>query len=71
MEYLQYWSRYKRNIKRTITYVLNLIINGIPSIQYTNKNNKPTQVFVLNLIINGIPSIPDAIKKNVEKEYEF
>ena len=40
-----------------INSVLNLIINGLPSILYkpliSNKDNKD----VLNLIINGLPSI--------------
>ena len=40
----------------SIICVLNLIINGIPSIQHTNLHLKIGNV-VLNLIINGIPSI--------------
>ena len=37
--------------------VLNLIINGIPSIPNNVNVLNDTQVEVLNLIINGIPSI--------------
>ena len=37
--------------------VLNLIINGIPSIQLTALIFKYASGIVLNLIINGIPSI--------------
>ena len=36
--------------------VLNLIINGLPSI-YLSKNHKVFIFAVLNLIINGLPSI--------------
>ena len=55
MEYLQYM--FGKIVKGAALFVLNLIINGIPSIlkilggiRYENT--------VLNLIINGIPSIP-------------
>ena len=37
--------------------VLNLIINGIPSIQKFTVNYLKNVCIVLNLIINGIPSI--------------
>ena len=39
--------------------VLNLIINGLPSILYINDMNevKDAVLKVLNLIINGLPSI--------------
>ena len=38
------------------TYVLNLIITGIPSIRYDQKMHGK-RICVLNLIITGIPSI--------------
>ena len=38
--------------------VLNLVINGIPSIQDAGFIFSPTYLLVLNLVINGIPSIP-------------
>ena len=38
--------------------VLNLIINGIPSILLRKSDNTFLGTDVLNLIINGIPSIP-------------
>ena len=55
MEYLQYLKEEIKEMKESVK-VLNLIINGIPSILHlgvgiTQKDN------VLNLIINGIPSI--------------
>ena len=37
--------------------VLNLIINGLPSIPETSIKQQPLQNYVLNLIINGLPSI--------------
>ena len=37
--------------------VLNLIINGLPSIHETQNNINAFNVYVLNLIINGLPSI--------------
>ena len=49
-------------IMYTIVYkggVLNLIINGWPSILYIVILHTAPSVFVLNLIINGWPSIPD------------
>ena len=38
--------------------VLNLVINGIPSIQFKYYTFAPEVLGVLNLVINGIPSIP-------------
>ena len=55
MEYLQYLEILEDT--RTKERVLNLIINGIPSIQRKRSCWKQ-QDMVLNLIINGIPSIP-------------
>ena len=37
--------------------VLNLIINGLPSIQKIKKDFEYLMKLVLNLIINGLPSI--------------
>ena len=37
--------------------VLNLIINGLPSILEKEVNQKTQKAIVLNLIINGLPSI--------------
>ena len=44
-------------MKNSIYWVLNLVINGIPSIQ-KNYNLFYFYNYVLNLVINGIPSIP-------------
>ena len=56
MDYLQYinWTGV---IKWTVVAgVLNLIINGLPSIPQRIISNQ-TRIEVLNLIINGLPSI--------------
>ena len=50
--------------------VLNLIINGIPSIPYSERDVVEIEVEVLNLIINGIPSIQE-IKKGYEVAKAF
>ena len=55
MEYLQYMK--KLWVKLEETEVLNLVINGIPSIQ-TSDGLWHLYYIVLNLVINGIPSIP-------------
>ena len=38
--------------------VLNLVINGLPSIRIKN-SPKTNHADVLNLVINGLPSIPN------------
>ena len=55
MDYLQY-KRHAITLMGSDRLVLNLIINGLPSILYKkgSENNMPV---VLNLIINGLPSI--------------
>ena len=55
MEYLQYYV-FVFQASQEEFQVLNLIINGIPSIHDSLKNIE-RGVVVLNLIINGIPSI--------------
>ena len=55
MEYLQYW-RYQNEKRKCFRSVLNLIINGIPSI-LPQPDGSIKKDSVLNLIINGIPSI--------------
>ena len=54
MDYLQY--SFIRSSQKICCLVLNLIINGLPSILkgYIQANPETT---VLNLIINGLPSI--------------
>ena len=56
MDYLQYEDA-KKEFKKSFDSVLNLIINGLPSIH--GKENKLEIIWemVLNLIINGLPSI--------------
>ena len=57
MDYLQY-DKYE-NIRSIYWNVLNLIINGLPSIlSYQVKESESMKYKVLNLIINGLPSIP-------------
>ena len=41
-----------------MTYVLNLVINGLPSI-LKGECPTPSTTTVLNLVINGLPSIPE------------
>ena len=60
MEYLQY-KELEEEFYKVIKEVLNLIINGIPSIRYSVAGSI-TPFSVLNLIINGIPSI---LKENM------
>ena len=55
MDYLQYvkWYVYKsENVG-----VLNLVINGLPSILKINNIQLIIKIIVLNLVINGLPSI--------------
>ena len=56
MEYLQY-KDLKNIIEIIEQEVLNLVINGIPSILYNNRQKRKHMGQVLNLVINGIPSI--------------
>ena len=55
MDYLQYKKIYI-NLKHYMK-VLNLIINGLPSILYYKITLGGNIMEVLNLIINGLPSI--------------
>ena len=57
MDYLQY-SRGGYYVKFQWKSVLNLVINGLPSIQNLGEINKLATFIVLNLVINGLPSIP-------------
>ena len=56
MDYLQYIKQ-KTNVDLFKEGVLNLIINGLPSILKLNFSSFFTFYIVLNLIINGLPSI--------------
>ena len=60
MEYLQYKFRciYRR---KQNSEVLNLVINGIPSI-HSPEVQSDYETLVLNLVINGIPSIQNRKK---------
>ena len=68
MEYLQYTE--KNTTLKLLLNVLNLIINGIPSILFTHLIT-PCLLVVLNLIINGIPSIPFAAPAYNAPNYSF
>ena len=59
MEYLQY-NIAKDAVIQRLQSVLNLVINGIPSIPH-KKGSKSGSPLVLNLVINGIPSIQHTI----------
>ena len=55
MDYLQYWIMVmNREIEIA---VLNLVINGLPSIPSWRFKKKLGYWWVLNLVINGLPSI--------------
>ena len=57
MDYLQYYREVLFFVD-SVSIVLNLIINGLPSIREKKENNEDYKLFVvLNLIINGLPSI--------------
>ena len=56
MDYLQYYINRSRN--GSSYEVLNLIINGLPSILKSLISSNTNYISVLNLIINGLPSIP-------------
>ena len=57
MDYLQYLML-KKEAERRMDSVLNLIINGLPSIPFNDNPDEDGANAVLNLIINGLPSIP-------------
>ena len=57
------WITFNTDVSRELREVfkdevLNLIINGLPSILYGGFIMKKILNLVLNLIINGLPSIP-------------
>ena len=56
MDYLQYFKKIK--VSSLSKIVLNLIINGLPSILKVGDVRTYFEYNVLNLIINGLPSIP-------------
>ena len=66
MEYLQY-TGYKFCSFVSRTDVLNLVINGIPSIQKKYQVYLTKLIKVLNLVINGIPSIRKDKDKLIKK----
>ena len=57
MDYLQYSHNFIYYL--SIIFVLNLIINGLPSIRESMRHIQRDDAMyrVLNLIINGLPSI--------------
>ena len=65
MDYLQY--KMVLVMKKWCLYlkVLNLVINGLPSIPgYKNPYMRGFIKEVLNLVINGLPSIPNVLIKH-------
>ena len=63
MEYLQYTTESKPSLERSL--VLNLIINGIPSIRQVSSEIAKIYLAVLNLVINGIPSILPSVSREI------
>ena len=57
MDYLQYKKKEIEIIKKPADDVLNLVINGLPSIPKSSADIVSPVVMVLNLVINGLPSI--------------
>ena len=57
MDDLQYLRKEKLCLNYLYSIVLNLVINGWPSIPYTQNNVGRIELWVLNLVINGWPSI--------------
>ena len=70
MEYLQYLKRKILNFY--LIEVLNLVINGIPSIPWKYDNYESEGDKVLNLVINGIPSILEVylMKRNEVQSFK-
>ena len=69
MECLQYL--YVARVLETHLGVLNLVINGMPSILRMVATNNTINMYVLNLVINGMPSIPfnkmlDSFRRSTE-----
>ena len=56
-------------MKISYLMVLNLIINGLPSILIMKQKEKNFNFGVLNLIINGLPSI-QALQSAADKGYK-
>ena len=50
-------SIYPKLSTTSLNFVLNLVINGLPSIQKRLKSLLDKGLNVLNLVINGLPSI--------------
>ena len=69
MEYLQYLKVWEKI--RGVIGVLNLIINGIPSIRIMKALFNLVGCVVLNLIINGIPSILAERGKEAKAAFAF
>ena len=69
MDYLQYKQEIEM-INEKIKMVLNLVINGLPSIlTYAKYAATALVVGVLNLVINGLPSILH--QKNLKKNFQI
>ena len=64
MDYLQYL--YVTGLTAALIEVLNLIINGLPSILKMESFGKMRENIVLNLIINGLPSILNLQQKGIK-----
>ena len=58
MDYLQYNGEYFKAVSAMeLMKVLNLVINGLPSIPGVPLGMICAEFYVLNLVINGLPSI--------------
>ena len=70
MDYLQYHGRLLNHYKPHAE-VLNLVINGLPSIQKTIYGISRYYIKVLNLVINGLPSIPTLPADDIVSDIRF
>ena len=65
MDYLQYALQLGSTLKKANNFVLNLVINGLPSILKNNILLTKQNIYaVLNLVINGLPSIQNVLLKD-------
>ena len=67
MDYLQYTKTSSDVRSNKYDFVLNLIINGLPSIRLDTIMSSLFNLHVLNLIINGLPSILRKKKQELKK----
>ena len=58
-KWITFNTQKKKHYIEIVRVVLNLVINGLPSIRMKDEANELEEDLVLNLVINGLPSIPN------------